>query len=133
MSGPAPEPDPNIEPEPGSGPDAERERALEPVREPPARPADRPRRLPQTLGGSLFLLVVAVAGTGIGIVVAGPWRTGIRWLGVALLLGACGRAVLSERGAGMLRVRRRWSDVLTLVVAGSALLVLAVLVPERPR
>jgi hypothetical protein len=79
----------------------------------------------------LFLVVVGMAATGIVIVIAGPWRTGVGWLGVALLLGGFGRAALSEQGAGMLRVRRRWSDVVTLVAAGAALVVLAVIVPDQ--
>ena len=32
----------------------------------------------------------------------------------------------------MLRVRRRWGDVLLLTVAGVALVVLAVIVPDQP-
>jgi hypothetical protein len=32
----------------------------------------------------------------------------------------------------MLRVRRRWSDVLTMTLVGTALIVLAVIVPEQP-
>jgi hypothetical protein len=91
-----------------------------------------PRRLPRTIGGMVYIVVVAMTLVGIGITVAGPWRTGLGWMGVAMLLGALARAVLSERGAGMLRVRRRWSDVLMLTVAGVALIVLAVIVPEQP-
>lgn len=91
-----------------------------------------PRRLPRTLGGMVYILVVGMTLAGIGITVAGPWRTGVGWMGAALLVGALARAVLSERGAGMLRVRRRWSDVLTLTVVGVALIVLAVIVPEQP-
>ncbi len=95
-------------------------------------PPDAPRRYPQTVGGVLFLGVVGMAVVGIAIVIAGPWRTGLGWLGIGLLLGGFGRAALSEHGAGMLRVRRRWSDVLTLVAAGVALIVLAVVVPDQP-
>jgi hypothetical protein len=97
-----------------------------PVPEPP------PRRLPQTLGGTIYVLVVAMALVGLGIVVAGAWRTGLVWMGVGMLLGALTRAVLSERAAGMLRVRRRWSDVLMLTIAGIGLIVLAVIVPDQP-
>jgi DUF3017 family protein len=97
-----------------------------PVPEPP------PRRLPQTLGGTIYVLVVVMALVGLGIVVAGAWRTGLVWMGVGMLLGALTRAVLSERAAGMLRVRRRWSDVLMLTVAGIGLIVLAVIVPDQP-
>ena len=97
-----------------------------PVPEPP------PRRLPQTLGGTIYVLVVVMALVGLGIVVAGAWRTGLVWMGVGMLLGALTRAVLSERAAGMLRVRRRWSDVLMLTVAGIGLIVLALIVPDQP-
>ena len=97
-----------------------------PLPEPP------PRRLPQTVGGTIYVLVVAMALVGLGIVVAGAWRSGLVWIGVGMLLGALTRAVLSERAAGMLRVRRRWSDVLMLTVAGIGLIVLAVIVPDQP-
>jgi hypothetical protein len=80
----------------------------------------------------VYILVVGMTLVGIAITVAGPWRTGVGWMGAGMLLGALARAVLSERGAGMLRVRRRWSDVLTLTVVGVALIVLAVIVPEQP-
>ena len=97
-----------------------------PVPEPP------PRRLPQTVGGTVYIIVVGMTVIGLGIVVAGAWRTGLVWMGIGLLLGALTRAVLSERAAGMLRVRRRWSDVLMLTVAGIGLIVLAVIVPAQP-
>ena len=93
---------------------------------------DGPRRVPRTIGGVVYLLVVGMALVGLGITVAGAWRTGVGWMGAGLLVGALARAVLSERGAGMLRVRRRWADVLTLTVVGVALIVLAVVVPEQP-
>jgi hypothetical protein len=52
---------------------------------------------------------------------------------VALLLGAAMRAVLPDRDAGMLRVRRnRWFDVLMLSGVGSALIVLASVIPDQP-
>ena len=63
---------------------------------------------------------------------AGAWRTGVSWIGAGLLLAAASRLVLSERGAGMLRVRRKWSDVLMLTVAGLGLIVLSVVVPNQP-
>jgi hypothetical protein len=80
----------------------------------------------------VYLAVVAIALVGLGIVVAGPWRTGVSWIGAGLLVAAFGRLVLSEHGAGMLRVRRKWSDVLMLAVGGIALIVLAVVVPNQP-
>jgi Protein of unknown function (DUF3017) len=93
---------------------------------------DSPLRRPQTLGGVVYLAVLAAAVVGLGIVLAGAWRTGLSWIGVGLLVAAFTRLVLSERGAGMLRVRRKWSDVLMLSGAGVALIVLAIAVPNQP-
>jgi multisubunit Na+/H+ antiporter MnhB subunit len=95
-------------------------------------PGDGPLKRPQTLGGLVYLCVLGASVVGLGIVLAGAWRTGLSWIGVALLVAASARLVLSERRAGMLRVRRRWSDVLMLTVAGVGLLVLAVAVPNQP-
>jgi hypothetical protein len=88
-------------------------------------------RRPQTLGGTVYLLVLAAALVGIGIVLAGAWRTGVGWIGAGLLFAAFARLVLAEEAAGMLRVRRKWSDVLMLTVAGVALLVLSIVVPNQ--
>ena len=90
-----------------------------------------PFKRPQTLGGVVYLAVLAASLVGLGIVVAGAWRTGVSWIGTGLLVAAVARLVLTERGAGMLRVRRRWSDVLMLTVAGVALIVLAIVVPDQ--
>jgi hypothetical protein len=88
-------------------------------------------RRPQTLGGTVYLLVLAAALVGLGIVPAGAWRTGVGWIGAGLLVAALARLVLAEQAAGMLRVRRKWSDVLMLSVAGVALIVLSVVVPNQ--
>jgi hypothetical protein len=93
---------------------------------------DGPLRRPQTLGGVVYLGVLAASLVGLGIVFAGAWRTGLGWIGVALLVAASARAVLSERGAGMLRVRRKWTDVLMLTVAGVGLIALTIAVPNQP-
>ena len=92
-----------------------------------------PRRRPQTLGGVVYLVVVAMALVGLVITSAGPWRTGVSWIGVGLLVGSASRLVLPERQAGMLRVRRRASDVAMLAIAGVGLLVLAAVVPDQLR
>jgi hypothetical protein len=92
---------------------------------------DNPNRRPQTFGGVVYLTVLATMVVGLVLTAVGPWRTGLTWLGSGLLLGAVSRLLLPERRAGMLRVRRKWSDVLLLVVAGVGLLVLAVVVPEQ--
>ncbi len=93
---------------------------------------DNPGGRPRTIGGVVYLAVLATAALGLVVVVAGAWRAGVSWMGAGLLLGAAARLVLTERGAGMLRVRRRLSDVAMLTVAGVALIVLAVVVPNQP-
>jgi multisubunit Na+/H+ antiporter MnhB subunit len=93
---------------------------------------DGPLRRPQTLGGVVYLSVLAASLVGLGIVFAGAWRTGLAWIGVGLLVAAFTRMVLSERGAGMLRVRRKWTDVLMLTIAGVGLIVLTIAVPNQP-
>lgn len=95
-------------------------------------PEQPPGRRPSTFGGVVYLVIVAMALVGIAITAAGAWRTGVSWIGVGLLVGAGFRAVLTERGAGMLRVRRRATDVVMMAVGGSALIVLAVVVPNQP-
>ena len=93
---------------------------------------DGPLKRPPTLGGVVYLGVLASALVGLALVAAGAWRTGLSWLGIGLLVAAATRLVLSDRRAGMLRVRRRWSDVLMLTVAGVGLIVLTVIVPNQP-
>jgi len=93
---------------------------------------DGPLRRPQTLGGLVYLSVLAASAVGLGIVLAGAWRTGLSWIGVGLLVAAVTRTVLSERRAGMLRVRRKWTDVLMLTAAGVGLIVLTIVVPNQP-
>ena len=94
---------------------------------------DQPDRRPQTLGGAVYLVVVATALAGLALTVAGAWRTGLAWVGVGLVCGSVARLLLSERRAGMLRVRRKGSDVAMMLLAGIGLVVLTVVVPEQPR
>ena len=94
---------------------------------------DNPERRPQTFGGAVYLLVLVSTFAGLAIAVLGSWRTGVIWIGTGLLVGATARLVLPERRAGMLRVRRKGSDVLMLAAAGVVLIVLAIVVPEQPR
>jgi hypothetical protein len=93
---------------------------------------DGHERRPQTFGGGVYLVVVTTALTGLAITVAGAWRTGVVWMGIGLLFGGFSRLVLPERRAGMLRVRRKGSDVVMLLAAGITLIVLAVVVPDQP-
>ena len=93
---------------------------------------DNPDRRPQTFGGVVYLIVVGMTVTGLAIVVVGAWRTGVSWMGAGLLLGSLFRLVLPERRAGMLRVRRKTVDVALLALAGTALIVLAIVIPDQP-
>jgi hypothetical protein len=80
----------------------------------------------------VYLMVVAISAVGLLVVAVGPWRRGVALIGVALLLGALMRALLRDRDAGMLRVRRnRWVDVLMLGGVGTALIVLASVIPDQ--
>lgn len=93
---------------------------------------DNPNRRPQTFGGVVYLVVVTMALIGLAISAAGAWRTGVTWMGAALLVASACRLILPERRAGMLRVRRKSADVGMLALAGVALVVLAVVVPNQP-
>ena len=96
-------------------------------------PEPEPRRIPSTLGGLVYLIVVAVSVVGLGIIAFGPWRRGAALVGIGLLLAATMRAVLRDRDAGMLRVRRnRWIDVAMLGGVGATLIALASVIPNQP-
>lgn len=95
-------------------------------------PEDGADRRPQTFGGGVYLLVVATALIGLAITVLGAWRTGMAWMGGGLVLGGIARLLLPERQAGMLRVRRKGSDVVMMLLAGVTLVVLAIVVPDQP-
>ena len=98
----------------------------------PDAPRPEPRRIPSTLGGLVYLIVVSINAVGLLIVAFGPWRRGVTLMGAGLLIGAVVRAVLRDRDAGMLRVRRsRWVDVLMLGGVGTALIVLANVIPNQ--
>jgi hypothetical protein len=91
-----------------------------------------PLRRPKTIGGALYFLVVALTAVGLVVVAFGSWRRGVTFVGAALLLAALARALLGEYDAGMLRVRRRWFDVLMLVFTGFVLIFLAATIPNQP-
>lgn len=91
-----------------------------------------PIRRPKTLGGLLYFAVLGVTAVGLLIVAFGSWRRGVVVVGAGLLLAALARVLLGEFEAGMLRVRRRWFDVLALVVVGAVLIFLAITIPDQP-
>ena len=124
---------PSVEPDgPASGVPAPRpapSRVPDPPPDTPPPHSLAPRR-PRTIGGGVFLVVLAATVTGV-VLVASDWRAGLTLTGGALLCAAAARLVLPNGQAGMLGVRRKLVDVTTLVLLGGGLVVLAALIPPR--
>ncbi len=95
------------------------------------RPHSLHPRRPSTLGGAVYLAVLAVSTIGLLIIGFGPWRPGMTLFGGAFIAAALGRAVIPEVSAGMLHLRRKAIDVPTLLLIGTALITLAAIIPER--
>jgi len=87
-------------------------------------------RRPSTIGGAVYLAFVAATAVGLAIVAFGPWRRGVSVIGIAALVAAVARLVLSEHESGMLRVRSKIFDVAVLSGAGALLVVLARVIPD---
>jgi hypothetical protein len=98
------------------------------VPEPPPRP---PARKPSTVGGLVYLVVLAISAVGLGVVAFGPWRKGVALIGVGLVLAAAARLVLTELNAGMLLVRGKVFDVVALGGVGAVLILLAAVIPNQ--
>lgn len=90
------------------------------------------RRYPSTIGGMFYLLVLTAVGVAIAVAALDEWRTGIRMLGGALVLGALIRLVLRARDAGMLAVRHKVFDAVILLALGGLLIFLAGSIPDQP-
>lgn len=91
----------------------------------------RNRRYPSTLGGLVYLGIVATTVVGLVLVALGPWRRGVALVGFALVFAAAMRLVIREDDAGMLRVRSRWFDVTVLAGVGISLIALATNIPDQ--
>ena len=103
----------------------------EPAHPPAHPPVHSPGfRRPRTLGGVVYVAVLAATVLGIAVVTTGRPRAGLQICGAALLCGAAGRLVLPNEQAGMLGIRRKLVDVTTMLVLGSGLVVLAALIRE---
>ncbi|NYG60206.1 asparagine N-glycosylation enzyme membrane subunit Stt3 [Nocardioides daedukensis] len=88
---------------------------------------------PRTLGGLVYLGVLAGALTGVVVAALGPWRVGVSVLAVSMLLGAGARLMIPEANTGMLKVRNRYVDAAILVAMGVAIIVLATTIPDQIR
>lgn len=78
------------------------------------------------------VLVLLLAAAGLLAVWMHYWRKGLYLVGLALLVGALLRLLLPTRRAGLLVVRGRRTDIAVLTALGTAVLVLARVVPYVP-
>lgn len=76
------------------------------------------------------LTVLAVVGLGLVDAGRGHWRAGVGTVALGLLLAAGLRLLLPARRAGWLVVRSRAFDAVLLLLAGAAVLALALTIPH---
>ena len=76
-------------------------------------------------------LVLLVAAAGMARVLAEHWRQGGVLLGVALLVAAVLRGVVSPEHAGLLVIRSRPLDVLGYAALGAGMVFLAVTITDQ--
>jgi Protein of unknown function (DUF3017) len=77
------------------------------------------------------LAVTALVGlAGLVMIVFDGWRAGVFVFAAGILLAGILRLLLSDDGAGLLRVRRRTFDAVMLFGMGSAVLVLGLIIPS---
>lgn len=93
---------------------------------------EEPRSYPSTWGGLIYLVVLGTAAAGLVVVATGHWRLGVKIAGLAMLVAAGARGLLHPRHAGMLEVRSKTLDVVTLSGLGLVLITLAVTIPAPP-
>ena len=90
-------------------------------------------RKPRTIGGAVFLGVLAATCGGLALVALNSFRLGLALMGGALLFGAFARLVIPSSKAGMLGARPKVVDVLILAGLGAALVILSAAIPNGPR
>ncbi|MBA2716288.1 MAG: DUF3017 domain-containing protein [Propionibacteriales bacterium] len=86
---------------------------------------------PSTTGGIIYLIVVATLLVGVVISATGAWRLGVTVMGASFGLAFLARLVLPDKRAGMLRIRRRFVDLVTMGICGVGMVVLAAVIPNR--
>lgn len=87
------------------------------------------RLLPRSIGSALYLVALLGVVGSLVLVAIGAWRWGVGGVGGVFLLTALARTFVSQSHVGMLKVRTRIVDVLTMALVGSALITLALTVP----
>lgn len=88
----------------------------------PVEPQERPSGL---LGELPLASVIGGVGVGLVVIALHHFRWGNLVIAGSLLAAALFRLVLPTRRAGLLAVRSRFTDVVTMVIMGAALMVLA--------
>ncbi len=78
-----------------------------------------------------LLLALVFFVSGAIVAATGHWRRGSLLMGAAATVAGLLRLMLPGKRAGLLVVRRKWFDVLVLLVAGIGMCVLSVLVPPQ--
>jgi hypothetical protein len=97
----------------------------------PALVDDRPPIRGGWVGRQWPLLLVLGGGlTSFAVVALDHFRAGCLGFGLSVVFAALARTVLPARRVGLLVVRSRAFDLLVLYTMGSALLVLAIIVPR---
>ncbi|WP_433699851.1 DUF3017 domain-containing protein [Nocardiopsis sp. CA-288880] len=86
--------------------------------------------VPYWLSQVPYMLVMSALAAGIVVVAAAYFKRGPAIIAGALLLAAAFRLFLPKDWIGMLAVRRRWIDLLTLVGLAVLLIVLAWVAPQ---
>lgn len=79
-----------------------------------------------------LLSCLALFAFGVLLITMGHWRRGPVLMAASLVLAAMMRMVLPARVAGLLVVRRRWIDVVVMLLLAAAIAVLAMIVPGTP-
>jgi hypothetical protein len=87
-------------------------------------------KVPYWLSQVPYALVLSALAAGIVIVAAAYFKRGPAIIAGALLLAATFRLFLPRDWIGLLAVRRRWIDLLTLVTLAVLLIVLAWVAPQ---
>ena len=114
--------------------ESEGEPEEQPEEEPRPLPVDeilRPRR-PRTRGGAIYRGVLTVTGIALLLVVIDRWREGLLLMGTGMLFAAMARSVVREDDSGMLGLRSKPVDVVTMVLLGGGLVALSMVIPDRP-
>jgi hypothetical protein len=109
-----------------------------PATRPVRRPATTPRqplylRRPLVAGFLRqwpLLLVILAVGTGLLLVTAERWRSGLVVMGLGLVMAGLFRLLLPLRRIGFLAVRSRPVDVALMLATGIAVAVIALAIPH---